>query len=135
LLETSALSAAVVPAPVSITELSDILSSAPTDCASRCAVDFRAASKRSRLVDLGAAQDALVAHRERLGDRRGGADDVDNDPDACRAFFGGCEGGVDSHAGYANAPWNTSLATATAIPTAKPAFRARNAGGRSVTSA
>ena len=41
--------------------------------------------ERARLVDLGAAEDAPVARRERLRHRRGGAQDVDDDARPARA--------------------------------------------------
>ena len=43
-------------------------------------------TERLRLVDLGTTEHSLVARCERLGDRRGRANHVDDDPDAsgCR---------------------------------------------------
>ena len=52
---------------------------------------------RARLVDLGAAEDAPIARGERLRDRRGGPQDVDDDPDRGRDLLGRGERDVDSH--------------------------------------
>ena len=54
--------------------------------------------KLARLVDLGAAEDARVARRERLRHRRRGAQDVDDDPDRRRRPLARSEGDVDEHA-------------------------------------
>ena len=59
--------------------------------------DLRA--QRLCLLDLGHAEDALVAGGERLGDRRGGPQDVDHDPGRGRRRFVGCERNVNPHAG------------------------------------
>src|SRR5207248_2956654 len=93
--------------------------------------------QRARLVDLAAAEHALVPRRERLGNRRRRPYHVDDDPDVRRAFLGGCEGGVNTHPGYASCgcPHRPPPATATAIPTVRPVSRAPNAGGPSATSA
>ena len=55
-------------------------------------------AQRPCLVDLGAAEDALVARRERLRDRRGRADHVDDDADGRRGLLGRGEGDMDAHA-------------------------------------
>ena len=54
--------------------------------------------KLARLVDLGAAEHARVAGRERLRHRRRGAQDVHDDPDRRRRLFVRSEGDVDEHA-------------------------------------
>ena len=55
--------------------------------------------ERARLVHLGAAEDAPVAGCERLADRGGRAEDVDDDPDRSGRQLAGREGHVDAHAG------------------------------------
>ena len=79
-----------------------------------------------RLLDLGAAEHALVARRERLGDRRGRADDVDDDADAGGSFLLGSESDVDAHPDTL-AAW-TNRATATGIPTARPGLSCSECG-------
>ena len=54
--------------------------------------------ERARVVDLRAAEDALVAGRERLAHRRGRAEDVDDDPDRRGRLLAGCEGDMYAHA-------------------------------------
>ena len=56
------------------------------------------ARERPGLLDLGAAEDAPVAGRERLADRRGGPQDVDDDRDRGRDGLGRREGDPDAHA-------------------------------------
>ena len=51
------------------------------------------------LVDLGAAEDALVAGRERLADRGGRAQDVDDDSDRSGRQLARGEGHMDTHSG------------------------------------
>src|SRR5205823_781579 len=87
-------------------------------------------AQRPRLLDLGAAERAPVAGGERLRDRRARAEDVDDDADAGRRLLGRGEGDVDTHAGTL-----TRWPPATGIPTARPASRARNAAGRSASTA
>ena len=53
--------------------------------------------ERARLVDLGAAENAPVARRERLADRRGRAEDVDDDPDRRGRQLTRREGDMDAH--------------------------------------
>ena len=86
-----------------------------------------------RLVDLRAAEDALVARCERLCDRRRRAHDVDDDADAGCGFLLRREGDVNAHVDTL-ARW-TSPVTATAIRTGRPVSRAPNAVARSATSA
>ena len=67
------------------------------------------ARERPRFLDLGAAENAPVAGGERLGDRRGGAKDVDDDRERCVYGLGGGEGDMDSHGEYATG--NSAMAT------------------------
>ena len=53
--------------------------------------------QRLRLVDLAAAENAAVAGRERLGDRRRGPQDVHDEPGRRLGGLGGSEGDVDAH--------------------------------------
>ena len=92
-------------------------------------------AERLRLLDLAAAEHALVARpraparstrspgSRRRRSRRGAA-----------SLLGGCEGDVDRHPDTL-VRWSPSRGTATAIPTARPGSRARSAVARSVTSA
>ena len=94
-------------------------------------------AERSRLVDLGAAEHALVARRERLGDRRGGADHIDDDADGRRSLLVRRESDMNAHADtlVAFCPQPAAPGTATAIPIARPGSRARSASAPSATSA
>ncbi len=56
-----------------------------------------ALGERPRVVDLCAAENPVVSRRERLADRRGRTQDVDDDPDGRRCLFSGREGDVDTH--------------------------------------
>ncbi len=56
-------------------------------------------AERARLLDLGRAVHALVPCRERLADRRGRPDDVDDDPGRGRSGLVRSERDVDTHAG------------------------------------
>ena len=53
--------------------------------------------QRPRVVDLRAAEDTLVARRERLGDRRRRTHQVDDDAELCRGCFRRREGDVEAH--------------------------------------
>src|SRR5262249_21343329 len=89
-----------------------------------------------RFLDLAGAENALVAGRERLHDRGRCAEDVDHDPDFRGRRLIRCESDVDRHRGYASPAWPyLRRGPATAIRTASPGSRARNAAGRSARSA
>src|SRR5947199_199946 len=90
---------------------------------------YASAIAGSRLVDLGAAEDAPVARGERLGDRRGRPEDVDDDADRRRNLLGRCERDVYAHASTL-ASW-PSRDIATGTRTGRRGSRARNADGRS----
>ena len=115
-------------APTSKPSIRDGLSLAADDC-----VAAQLGTQRARVVDLLAAEHALVPRRQRLGDRGGRADDVDDDPQCRRRLLIRGEGDVNTHADTL-AAW-TNRATATGIRTAKRGSRAPNADARSATSA
>ena len=54
-------------------------------------------AERDRLLDLGAAENALVARLERLHDRRARPEDVDDDPGRDPGRVGRCKGDVHAH--------------------------------------
>jgi hypothetical protein len=51
----------------------------------------------ARLVDFGTAEDALVPGSERLADRGGRAEDVDDDADRGGRLLARSEGHMDTH--------------------------------------
>ena len=61
--------------------------------------------QRERLLDLGAAVDALVARRQRLGDRRGRAQDVHDDADRSARRLRRRKRDVDAHPATTLPPW------------------------------
>ena len=86
--------------------------------------------ERPRILDLGRAQHLLVPARERLADRRGGADHVDHDARRRRGRLVGSEGDMNVHAATL-AVHVRRCPTATAIPTGRRSSRAPSAAGRS----
>jgi hypothetical protein len=89
-----------------------------------------------RVLEVATAEDTPVAARERLRDRRGGAENVDDDPDGSGGFFGGGEGDVDANDGSTLVAWPLRASRpATATPAASRASRAPSADARSARSA
>ena len=72
-----------------------------------------------------------ISRRERLGDRRGRAQDVDHDSERRKDLLGRCESDMDAHRRYASCDGPP----ATATPTARPGCRAPTAGARSAPTA
>src|SRR5204863_9512610 len=92
--------------------------------------------ERARLLDLGAAEHPPIARRERLRERRGGAEDVDHDPHGRRGGLARGESDVDAQDAITLVkPCPAACPPATAIPTARRALPARSAGARSARSA
>ena len=86
------------------------------------------------LLDLRGAPDPPVPGVERLADRRGRADDVDDDPRRGLRRLVGRERDVNPHAGTLAARWPTHR-IATGIRTARRSSRAPNAAARSARTA
>ncbi len=86
--------------------------------------------ERPRLVDLRAAEDALVPRGERLRHRRGRTEDVDDDAQRSRGLLARREGHVDTHReGYASP--NVDHGDEVLLPPPRPAHRPVVLGVRS----
>ena len=108
-----------------IVEISCVTGAGAIADAITLAADERVGDARTqlaRLFDLLAAEDAIEARRERLRDRRGRAQNVDDDPDRSPRRLGGSECDADTHAIRLIA-----CRRATAIPIERPASPAPSA--------
>ena len=87
-------------------------------------------SGRSALASsISRQQSSRRSRRKRLGDRRGGSNDVDDDrPTRAAASFGRCESHVDGHRGYASSHGGSG--TALLLPASRPGDRSLVLGMR-----